>query len=763
MDLSAAAHSHLRKALFEFVTELLPPCAQFESGVFDSEVQLLSSKHVMLEENIRDLYRSVEALWHASYEISLPRGRAPDRRTVGQLRLAESSRQTRQRKSDERAVADRPNLKKRPRISKPRLKSHRSLQRSCHSQRDAGLQFPRPSSIQFSKEARLILHSATTAELTQGQFEFYYQHGFMPVTELQWVEFRLLLDQLGNQLDERGAVLVQPQLNYDPHPLPYTQGFPIKFSQIEGQTRKATIRDKASNYIQFKIGKIESHVCSVAESAQLEDLVTVADFENGQHRGPRLYANNVYKLDAEVMNSFGLQERLNDLAGDELPRTPVFPGINAGYFYFGEPGSSFYLHIEDERLYSVNFVHCGRKSWRFVPSRCKAMLESALHHIWNASHVAPAHCEQFVRHLNVYLPKEAFDLYQIDAYEIEQLPGQVVITAPGVYHQGVNEKWTISEAINYARSWDPVGYAYCTRKCRPRGPLLRMFPQASQTKAVNCYELADIHQTSRAHDLVFSIPNDNNSIKLNFRPEVVFPYVLNVASADILDKIYGIMDHRETPNAASNELHPDYRLLRAGDVSSFKGELAGRIAVLRIWRRIKDLQNQKRRLRSHKKGDKRPEVPMLEIYGIVAAEIAPHDINYAIKRIASSDFKKHGDAYLRLVAELGEPVVALLPYRHKCEELDIERCVSEFRRINIYSCLPVYGLRKFSREKSLQSYSLPYFNCYGLLLEDSVMVTVNMQSCGHTFRVRGSSRQPFANFPGVDAELNHVYKRRRYY
>jgi hypothetical protein len=132
------------------------------------------------------------------------------------------------------------------------------------------------------------------------------------------------------------------------------------------------------------------------------------------------------------------------------------------------------MHIEDHRLFSLNYHHrSASKFWVMVAPSSAAHLEACLAtyagEVLGPQHEVPQ-CSQFVRHMSVWVGLEALNKWGV-AYELaEQRPGDLVITAPGTYHQKWNAGANLNEAINYAD--DAVverlaGYRCCSKSCNP--------------------------------------------------------------------------------------------------------------------------------------------------------------------------------------------------------------------------------------------------------------------------------------------------------
>ncbi len=174
-----------------------------------------------------------------------------------------------------------------------------------------------------------------------------------------------------------------------------------------------------------------------------------------------------------------------------LAETDRYPGINTPYLYVATASSPkccpalFAMHVEDSRLYSLNFLHAGApKYWVVVDPRDAERLERR---ICESCRRPPPQrlCRQFVRHLSLWVPVEVLTQWDIRYTALKQEAGELVVTAPGAYHQGWNGGWNVAEAINYGDGRSAArarGYRHCTTKCMPNGdkPLVIKWPEVPQ-------------------------------------------------------------------------------------------------------------------------------------------------------------------------------------------------------------------------------------------------------------------------------------------
>ncbi|KAI9657894.1 MAG: hypothetical protein M1829_006856 [Trizodia sp. TS-e1964] len=167
---------------------------------------------------------------------------------------------------------------------------------------------------------------------------------------------------------------------------------------------------------------------------------------------------------------------LSSLKDNLLAKHPLIDGITTPYLYLSpsRKGSLFALHVEDYNLYSLNLLHHGcPKHWLMISrSEQKALfrLLAPLREQLFGEAYAEDICDQWIRHLSVFVPEAELSRAGIRFYRVVQRPGDLVITGPGTYHQGWNEEANLAEAINFASPQSELqarGYRPCTSTCKP--------------------------------------------------------------------------------------------------------------------------------------------------------------------------------------------------------------------------------------------------------------------------------------------------------
>ena len=86
------------------------------------------------------------------------------------------------------------------------------------------------------------------------------------------------------------------------------------------------------------------------------------------------------------------------------------------------------------------------KVWVTVPPEDGPKLEDFLA---RQCAIEPMACSQFVRHFGVILTPHFLDRAGMRYRVVTQLPGQIVVTLPGTYHQVINQGANIAVAVNF--------------------------------------------------------------------------------------------------------------------------------------------------------------------------------------------------------------------------------------------------------------------------------------------------------------------------
>ncbi|KAI5807571.1 hypothetical protein DFH27DRAFT_523201 [Peziza echinospora] len=196
----------------------------------------------------------------------------------------------------------------------------------------------------------------------------------------------------------------------------------------------------------------------------------------------RQHPGIVYSTDNEATDELRTMFSLSDLnlvgfSGNSLfkSRNQV-AGIHTPYFYFANPGSTFAMHMEDYSALSINYHHWGApKRWVVV---CPTDSERLENMVVGMLDLKP-NCDQFIRHESIFIPTKVLARAGIKYTEVEQRPGDMIVTFPWAYHQGWNQGLNVAEAIGYGdKGWEGWvrSYKICGKRC-PVPPIKLEFPE----------------------------------------------------------------------------------------------------------------------------------------------------------------------------------------------------------------------------------------------------------------------------------------------
>lgn len=138
------------------------------------------------------------------------------------------------------------------------------------------------------------------------------------------------------------------------------------------------------------------------------------------------------------------------------------PGVNDAYLYAGLWKATFSWHLEDQDLYSINYLHFGApKQWYSIPQKdCNKfyeLMKDTFHEEYNA-------CSEFLRH-KTFLASPAFlEKNGISYNKVVHNAGEFIITYPYGYHSGFNYGYNLAESVNFALD-DWFEFAKKTKKC----------------------------------------------------------------------------------------------------------------------------------------------------------------------------------------------------------------------------------------------------------------------------------------------------------
>lgn len=140
------------------------------------------------------------------------------------------------------------------------------------------------------------------------------------------------------------------------------------------------------------------------------------------------------------------------------------PGVNHSYLYAGAWKSTFAWHLEDQDLYSINYIHFGApKQWYSIPQNELPKFESFVKDQFPTEFRS---CHEFLRHKTVLISPQLLKENGIQCNKIIQHEHEFMITFPHGYHAGFNYGYNLAEAINFADEEWLSKYAPLTKSCQ---------------------------------------------------------------------------------------------------------------------------------------------------------------------------------------------------------------------------------------------------------------------------------------------------------
>ena len=131
-------------------------------------------------------------------------------------------------------------------------------------------------------------------------------------------------------------------------------------------------------------------------------------------------------------------------------------GINVPWLYMGMLFSTFCWHVEDNYLFSINYMHHGEaKCWYGVPGSDAPAFESVMKaHLHEKFKSDP----DLLFQLTTMLSPSTLTAAGVNVVRTVQHPGEFIITMPRAYHGGFSLGFNIAEACNFALTeWIPWG------------------------------------------------------------------------------------------------------------------------------------------------------------------------------------------------------------------------------------------------------------------------------------------------------------------
>lgn len=190
------------------------------------------------------------------------------------------------------------------------------------------------------------------------------------------------------------------------------------------------------------------------------------------------------------------------------------PGVNDAYLYAGLWKATFSWHLEDQDLYSINYLHFGApKQWYSIPQEDAAKFYNVMKDVFPEDHKA---CTEFLRHKTFLASPHFLSKHGIRTNSIIHRQGEFMITYPFGYHSGFNYGFNLAESVNFALDdWfpfaektkqcecisDSVGINYKQIQCKFLGIPFEKEPEPEPKLEVENLEVDSTLRTSRKRSL----------------------------------------------------------------------------------------------------------------------------------------------------------------------------------------------------------------------------------------------------------------------
>lgn len=158
---------------------------------------------------------------------------------------------------------------------------------------------------------------------------------------------------------------------------------------------------------------------------------------------------SVFSPDLETWNVSKLPNLL-----DEMEQN--LPGVNNSYLYAGLWKASYAWHLEDQDLYSINYIHFGApKQWYSIPQEDH---EKFYKFMKDQFPMDASKCPEFLRHKMYLVSPKLLRKNGIRCNKIIHRQREFIITFPYGYHAGFNYGYNLAESVNFAlEEWLPIG------------------------------------------------------------------------------------------------------------------------------------------------------------------------------------------------------------------------------------------------------------------------------------------------------------------
>lgn len=232
----------------------------------------------------------------------------------------------------------------------------------------------------------------------------------------------------------------------------------------QNPTQKPLLNDKHPSESKLKQKRAQNTTCSSYNIDVSEfDPERCEQLEKAYWKS-LTYAEPMYG--ADVMGSL-FNNRIKSWNVAHLPNLldlmdAKLPGVNDAYLYAGLWKATFAWHLEDQDLYSINYIHFGApKQWYSIPQEESGKFYDLMKETYNEEY---KNCHEFLRHKTFLVSPQYLAKHDITCNKIIHNEGEFIITYPFGYHAGFNYGYNLAESVNFALDdWFPYGEK--TQKC----------------------------------------------------------------------------------------------------------------------------------------------------------------------------------------------------------------------------------------------------------------------------------------------------------
>jgi hypothetical protein len=322
-------------------------------------------------------------------------------------------------------------------------------------------------------------------------------------TVAEWRDFPSLLEKL-HFMDTKKVGVALITLDPETPGIRKPSAFPLSYS-VNGRRFKIKMHNRNSDYLGVQLetegalyrseDRQKTDPCYridvdiTAEKIFKSVGSLVRSFESSCKNAGGYFTTPVYATDKDVESKehrqyyqLPPQSAIHPLAGNSLDRTiNKISGIHTPWAYISSgPYTPFSLHKEDADTNGINHLVAGhRKVWFVIAPHHAEKLEDLIAEELEIDDKHRA-CDQWIRHLNVYIPRGKLEERGIHYCVFAQRVDQVVITFPQAYHQGFNAGTNVADAVDYGdKYWNPdrpKGRDFCSKRhCGHAGPDVKLF------------------------------------------------------------------------------------------------------------------------------------------------------------------------------------------------------------------------------------------------------------------------------------------------